>query len=139
MALTGTLQNHLRGSRDPDTSLVFEPDYMLYHYTAGSSAGSAAYSLAVPASTAEPVVIENVEHFIVSAFTGSPTIGIGDGSGSAAWIATASITSGSVGTGFRSTTNPKLITDSARIVATVAANSYGGEGLIVAKLMHLKV
>lgn len=138
MALIGTLQNHLRGSRNPDDSLVYSPDYLMYHYVAGSSAGSAAYSMAIPASAENPVIIENVEHYIVESFTGAPTIAVGDGSTVNSWIATSSITSGSVGTGFRSTTNPKLVEDSARIVATVAANSAGGEGLIVAKLLHLK-
>ena len=139
MALTGLFTNQLRASRNPADSQVFEGDFLLKQYTAGSAA-SQTFELDIPASTDNPVILEQVQHYVKKAFTSdtTATIDVGDGSDDDLYIDQTIVTPATVGSGAASAvTLGKLLTANARIVATIGA-ALGGEGLIVAKLLHLK-
>lgn len=142
--LQGQIQTHFAPFRNVGDSYTSLGDYVVLEYTAASSACPQTVEIDIPASTSNPVIVQDIIHVVTKAFSVASSLEVGDGSTANLYLQVGDITPLSVNTvAFASDSladfDALYLVDSKRIVVTVLSTDGVGQGLLIVKLLRLNV
>lgn len=118
-------------TRNPSDGVAHAPFYEYVNYVNADNTATY-YGMA---TAANPVTVIEVVHTVKTAFGGSATINVGDGSTANLWIATASLTPNTANSSFKSTAVVRY-TAPFVVKVTLGGTRTGGTGQLIVGMLR---
>lgn len=118
-------------TRNPSDGVAHAPFYEYVNYVNADNTATY-YGMA---TAANPVTVIEVVHTVKTAFGGSATINVGDGSTANLWIATASLTPNTANSSFKSTAVVRY-TAPFVVKVTLGGTRTGGSGQLIVGMLR---